>query len=315
MTAMGGHAREGHSNGGHSREGQTFAGESGFVKYANFVKLPHTLFALPFALAGVVLASYVSPITIREVVLAIVAFTAARFVAMGFNRVVDRHIDSVNPRTQMREIPAGKITVREAYTSILVASAIFLGAAYLLNPICFMLSPVALAWICFYSYTKRFTSLAHIVLGLSLAIAPVGGYLAVAGGWSSPWWLLCAIAVGVATWVAGFDIFYALQDIDFDKSLKLHSIPVALGVGGALNVARLLHTITVVSLGAVGYAAGLGVIYWIGMAVVAGVLFYEHSLVKSGDLSRLDAAFFSMNGIISITYFSFVLAERLFVLI
>lgn len=295
-----------------AREGQTYAGESGFIKYANFVKLPHTLFALPFALAGVVLASYAAPVSISHVLLAIIAFSAARFVAMGFNRILDRDIDAANPRTQMREIPSGKISVGEATASVVIAGAVFVAATYFINPLCFMLSPVALVWVCFYSYTKRFTSLAHVVLGLSLSIAPVGGYLAITGGWSDPWWALCALAVSVASWVAGFDIFYALQDSDFDRDQNLHSIPVALGIGGALNVARLLHFITVLAMVAVGVGFDLGAIYWIGVAVAAALLLYEHMLVRAGDLSKLDAAFFSMNGIISIVYFCFVLAERLF---
>ncbi len=295
-----------------AREGQTYAGESGFIKYANFVKLPHTLFALPFALAGVVLASYAAPVSISHVLLAIIAFSAARFVAMGFNRILDRDIDAANPRTRMREIPSGKISVGEATASVVIAGAVFVAATYFINPLCFMLSPVALVWVCFYSYTKRFTSLAHVVLGLSLSIAPVGGYLAITGGWSDPWWALCALAVSVASWVAGFDIFYALQDSDFDRDQNLHSIPVALGIGGALNVARLLHFITVLAMVAVGVGFNLGTIYWIGVAVAAALLLYEHMLVRAGDLSKLDAAFFSMNGIISIVYFCFVLAERLF---
>lgn len=292
-------------------EGQTFRGESSLIKYANFVKLPHTLFALPFALAGVVFASYWAPVTIYHVFWITLAFTSARFVAMGFNRIVDRRIDAVNPRTKMREIPSGKMSVREASVAIFIASLVFIASAYALNPICFALSPVALVWVCFYSYTKRFTSLAHVVLGLSLSIAPVGGYLAVRGSWSEPWWMLCALAVAVASWVAGFDIFYSLQDVEFDKKHSLHSIPSALGETGALWVARLLHFITVVSLTAVGFATSMGVIYWLGVAVAAGLLLYENSLVKPGDLSKLDAAFFSMNGIISILYFCFVLVERI----
>ncbi len=294
------------------REGQTFVGESHFVRYANFVKLPHTLFALPFALVGAVFASYLHDVTVWHVVWITIAFTAARFVAMGFNRVIDRRIDSLNPRTKMREIPSGKMSVREASIAIVVASLVCIGAAYALNPICFALSPIALAWVCFYSYTKRFTSLAHIVLGLSLSIAPVGGYLAIAGTWSTPWWMLCTLAIVVVTWVGGFDILYALQDVAFDRANKLHSIPARLGERGALNVARALHSVTVLALVAVALATGAGPIQWIGVAIASILLGYEHSLVKPNDLTKLDAAFFTMNGVISIVYFVFVLAERLY---
>lgn len=292
------------------REGQTFAGVSRLVRYANLVKLPHTLFALPFALVGVTLASYVRPVYLSELLWVIVAFTAARFAAMGFNRIVDRKIDALNPRTQMREIPSGAIGTAEAALAVGVASAIFLYAAYALNHLCFLLAPLALAWVFFYSYTKRFTPWSHVVLGVGLSIAPVGGYLAVTGAWSTPWWLLVALAAGVASWVAGFDILYSLQDVSFDRDNELWSVPVALGEAGAVSAARLLHAIAVVALLVVGFAAPVDALYWVGVAVAAALLLYEHSLVRAGDLSRLDAAFFTMNGIISITYFAFVLAAR-----
>jgi 4-hydroxybenzoate polyprenyltransferase len=292
-------------------EGQTFTGASRLIAYANFVKLPHTLFALPFALVGVVLASYERPVAVGQVVWAVVAFTAARFAAMGFNRIADRHIDARNPRTARRELPAGVLTVAEAAVAVCVASILFVVAAWRLNPLCFALSPVALAWVLAYSYTKRFTRWSHVVLGLGLAIAPVGGYLAVTGWWSDPWWMLCALALAVVTWVAGFDILYALQDVSFDRENALHSVPVAFGEAGALGVARVLHVVTVISLAAVGLAAGAGWLYAAGVVVAATLLLYEHSLVRVGDLSRLDAAFFTMNGIISIAFFGFVLAERL----
>jgi 4-hydroxybenzoate polyprenyltransferase len=293
------------------REGQTFTGASRLVAYANFVKLPHTLFALPFALVGVVLASYERPVGVSQIVCVVIAFTAARFAAMGFNRIADRHIDARNPRTARRELPAGVLTVGEATAAVSVASAVFVAAAWRLNPLCLALSPVALAWVLAYSYTKRFTRWSHVVLGLGLAIAPVGGYLAVTGRWSDPWWMLCALAVAVVTWVAGFDILYALQDVSFDRENALHSVPVAFGESGALAVARLFHALTVIALSLVGLAAGAGWLYAAGVVVAAILLLYEHSLVRVGDLSRLDAAFFTMNGIISIAFFGFVLAERL----
>ena len=293
------------------REGQTFAGASRLTAYANFVKLPHTLFALPFALVGTVLASYQRPITVAQIGWVVVAFTAARFAAMGFNRIADRHIDARNPRTAQRELPAGVLGLLEAVVAVGVASAIFVIAAWRLNVLCLALSPVALAWVLAYSYTKRFTRWSHLVLGLGLSIAPVGGYLAITGRWSEPWWMLCALAIAVATWVGGFDILYALQDVAFDRDNALHSVPVAYGEAGALAVARVLHIVTVASLALVGVAAGPGWLYVLGVAVAAALLLYEHSLVRVGDLSRLDAAFFTMNGIISIAFFGFVLAERL----
>jgi len=294
-----------------SREGQTYAGRSRLTAYVNFVKLPHTVFALPFALVGVTLASWRAPVTLAQVGWVVLAFTAARFAAMGFNRVIDRHIDARNPRTAAREIPAGVLTVREAAAAIALASALFLVAAWRLNPLCLALAPLALGWVLFYSYTKRFTRLAHLVLGLGLGIAPVGGYLAVTGQWSEPWWMLPTLAAAVMTWTGGFDILYALQDVAFDREHALHSIPAAIGESRALGVARLLHLLTVVCLALVGVATGGGWLFAIGVAVAAALLVYEHSLVRPDDLSKLDAAFFTMNGVISICFFGFVLAERL----
>lgn len=292
------------------REGQTFTGGSAWVRYVNFVKLPHTVFALPFALVGAVLATRVTAFTPGMILWIVVAFTAARFAAMGFNRIANRQLDALNPRTKSRELPAGAISLAEAWVSVLLASLLFVTAAWQLNPLCLLLSPVALAWVFFYSYTKRFTSWSHVVLGLGLAIAPVGGYLAVAGAWSDPWWMLASLAVAVATWVAGFDVLYALQDVEFDRAHGLYSVPVLAGERGALIVARLLHAVTAGALVVAGVGAGLGALYWIGVAVAAALLTYEHSLVLPGDLSRLDAAFFTMNGVISITFFAFVLLDR-----
>ena len=293
------------------REGQTFAGVSALVRYANLVRLPHTVFALPFALVGVTIASRITPVTWRDVLWVTVAFTAARFAAMGFNRIADRRIDALNPRTAQRELPRGAIGVVEASVAVAVASALFLLAAWRLNPLCLALAPVALAWVFFYSFTKRFTRWAHLVLGLGLGIAPVGGYLAVTGAWSRPWWVLLVLAAAVMSWVGGFDIFYALQDVSFDREHGLYSLPATLGEAGAIWVARVLHATTVVALAAVGVGIGAGWLYGVGVAVVAGLLAYEHSLVRVDDLSRLDAAFFTMNGILSIAFFGFVLAERL----
>jgi len=298
-----------------SREGQTFDVEAGrasaFLRHVNLVKLPHTVFALPFALVGVVLASYSVPIAIMDVVWVVVAFTAARFAAMGFNRIVDREIDALNPRTQSREIPVGSISVREATVAVTIASALFVVAAAQLNLLCLLLSPVTLAWVFFYSYTKRFTRWSHLALGVGLSIAPVGGYLAITGAWSTPWWMLIALAVAVATWVGGFDILYALQDVSFDRENSLHSVPAAFGEGRALGIARVLHAITVAALAVAGVGAGAGPVYFIGVVVAGALLLYEHSLVKHDDFSRVDAAFFTMNGVISIVFLGFVFTERL----
>jgi len=293
-----------------AREGQTFGGESLLARYVNFVKLPHTLFALPFALLGVLAASFTWPVRWTLVALVVVAFSSARWVAMGFNRIADREFDARNPRTAGRELPRGAISVREAWISVVVASLIFLLAAWLINPLCFVLSPLALAWIMTYSLAKRFTWWPHLWLGVSLAIAPVGGYLAVTGRWSDPWWMLVAVAVGVMTWVAGFDIFYALPDAQFDRSAGLRSAVVRLGEARAIRLAKLLHGLTIPALAIFGMAAGFGFWFFGGLLAAAAILIYEHQLVRPGDLSRLDAAFFTMNGVMSVTVFLFALVDR-----
>jgi 4-hydroxybenzoate polyprenyltransferase len=292
-------------------EGQTFAGESLLVRYANFVKLPHTVFALPFALLGVLAAAPASAVTLRTLALVVVAFSAARWAAMGFNRIADRAFDARNPRTMRRELPRGAISLSQAWVSVLIAAVIFILAAGSLNRLCLMLSPIALAWIMTYSLTKRFTWWPHLWLGTSLAIAPVGGYLAVTGRWSEPAWPLFAVAAAVATWVAGFDIFYALPDEGFDRGQGLRSAVVRLGEARAILLAKLLHGVTIPALVLFGYGMGFGPWYYAGLVLAAGILFYEHSLVRAGDLSRLDAAFFTMNGIMSVAVFLFALADRL----
>jgi 4-hydroxybenzoate polyprenyltransferase len=281
------------------------------VRLFNFVKLPHTLFALPFALLGVLAASLRYPVTWRSIGLVIVAFSGARWVAMGFNRIADREFDARNPRTRNRELPRGTLSLAQAWASILVAGALFLGASVLLNPLCAVLAPLALLWVMAYSLSKRFTWWPHLWLGASLAIAPVGGYLAVSGAWSEPAWLLLVIALGVATWVAGFDIFYALPDEQFDRGAGLRSAVVRLGVSRSIGLARLLHAVTIPALLIFGYGAGFGGWYDAGVVAAAGILLYEHHLVRPGDLSRLDAAFFTMNGVMSVTVFAFALIDRL----
>src|SRR2546425_7710038 len=255
-----------------SREGQTFAGESLITRYINFVKLPHTIFALPFALLGVIVASYRQPVTWRVAILVIVAFMAARFVAMGFNRIADRRLDARNPRTQGRELPTGRLTVGQAWAAVIGAMVIFLFAAWALNPLCAALAPVALIWIATYSYTKRFTDWSHLWLGGALAIAPVGGYVAITGAWSEPWWLLLVIALAVTCWVAGFDIFYALQDEAFDRAERLRSLVVRLGQGWAIIVAKLLHGAAIAALILFGKGGGLGLPYFIGVAIAVALI-------------------------------------------
>jgi 4-hydroxybenzoate polyprenyltransferase len=293
------------------REGQTFGGQGVLLRHANLVRLPHTIFALPFALVGVVLASYVASITTGDVVWVVVAFTSARFAAMGFNRIVDREIDARNPRTRSREIPSGTMSVREASVAVMIASLVFFVAAWQLNRLCLILSPLALAWVLSYSYTKRFTRWSHLVLGVGLSIAPVGGYIAITGHWSDPWWMLIALAIAVATWVGGFDILYALQDVSFDRENGLYSVPSTFGEANALGIARALHFTTVAALAIAGIGAGAGILYYAGVVVAGALLLYEHSLVKADDFSRLDAAFFTMNGVISIVFLGFVFTERL----
>jgi 4-hydroxybenzoate polyprenyltransferase len=293
------------------REAQTFAGESLVARYANLVKLPHTLFALPFALIGVLAASAVAPVSAITVLLVILAFSSARWAAMGFNRIADLRYDARNPRTRNRELPRGALTPAQAWVSVIVAASLFVLSAGLLNPLCLVLSPVALAWILLYSLSKRFTWWPHLWLGMSLAIAPVGGYLAVSGRWSDPAWVLLAVTAAVAAWVAGFDIFYALPDEHFDRSEGLRSAVVRLGESRAILLAKLLHGITIPALALFGYGAGFGVWYFVGLAVAAAILAYEHQLVRPGDLSRLNAAFFTMNGVMSVTVFLFALADRL----
>ena len=292
------------------REGQTFGGESLFVRYVNFVKLPHTIFALPFALLGVIVASYIQPVTWRSGVLVVIAFTTARFVAMGFNRIADRRIDARNPRTQGRELPAGRLTVSQAWAAVLAAMVVFLWAAWALNPLCAALAPVALVWIAVYSYTKRFTDWTHLWLGGALAIAPVGGYIAITGAWSEPWWLLLVVALAVMCWVAGFDIFYALQDETFDRSEGLRSLVVRMGQGWAIIVAKLLHGAAIAALILFGKGAGLGLPYFAGVMLAVVVLGWEHRQVKPGDLSKLNAVFFTANGIVSIVVFVGALVDR-----
>ena len=300
-----------------ARDGQTFEGTSLIVRLANFVKLPHTVFGLPFALVGVCFASAVVVPAASDIGWVLLAFTAARFAGMGFNRIVDRDVDALNPRTAQREIPRGVLTVAQATTAVVAMCVLFVVASWQLNPLCLYLSPVALLWVLGYSYTKRFTRWSHLWLGLGLGISPVGGFLAITGSWSEPWWMLCALSLAVMTWTGGFDVLYALQDADFDRRQGLHSLPSAIGVPAAITVARVLHVATVLCLGAVVWsdplrlpetAVAARALLWVGVAMAAALLVWEHRLVRADNLESLDAAFFTMNGVISMVFFACVLA-------
>jgi len=236
------------------------------------------------------------------------AMVGARSGAMGLNRIIDARIDARNPRTAQRHIPAGKIGVGEAWLFVLGSFALLLLAAWMLNPLCLQLAPVALGFLFLYSWCKRFTPYAHIVLGMCLAAAPIGAWIALRGDIS---WQIIVLGLAVLVWVAGFDIFYALQDVEFDREQGLHSIPARFGVAGAIRIARWLHAAMLVLLLLLLIGTGLGWIYFSGVVVVAGLLGYEHLLVRPDDLSRLDAAFFNMNGYISVTIFVFTLIDAL----
>lgn len=305
----------------HVREGQTFDGGSLAARYASFVKLPHTLFALPFAGVGAVLASweYGANLTFEAAGWIILAFTAARFAAMGFNRIVDRRYDALNPRTARRELPAGTLSLAQAVTAVVAAAVIFVVAAFMLNPLCGLLAPVALAWIFFYSYTKRFTMWAHHVLGAALGIAPAGAFLAVSGVWPEPWYVLPVLAAAVMFWVAGFDVIYALQDVEFDRTHGLHSIPARVGAKGALGRARAFHGLSFLLFGSIlGFGMlPVGPFYGAALLIMAGLLVYEHRLIGGSDpaaidLGRIDRAFFHANVGVSMSFFAFTVLDRVF---
>ncbi|OGQ77581.1 MAG: hypothetical protein A3F90_06380 [Deltaproteobacteria bacterium RIFCSPLOWO2_12_FULL_60_19] len=281
--------------------------------YGRLIRFSHTVFALPFALASVALAWPRYPVTLRSLVWILVAMVGARSAAMGFNRLADRRFDALNPRTQAWELPQGKVKVREAVLLTLLASALFVFAASQLNPLCFALSPLALAVIFFYSLTKRFTWTSHLFLGLALSLAPMGAWLAVGGTPNSLGDIAPPLFLGAAVlfWLAGFDTIYALQDFDFDRSARLRSIPVRFGVRGALYLSSAFHCLTILFLLLVGLTARLGPIYWFGTAAVALVLLWEHRLVKPDDLSRVNKAFFDLNAYVSVGYFLATLADRL----
>jgi 4-hydroxybenzoate polyprenyltransferase len=274
--------------------------------YASFVRFSHSVFALPFALTGALLAFHArasnGPLwdgsAGRRIFWIIVAMVAARSAAMGFNRLVDARHDALNPRTSMRELPRGAMTVREATVFVVIASVVFVYAAFQLGPLCFVLSPVALAIVFWYSLAKRYTSYTQLFLGLAMAVAPAGGWLAAGGGSGPEPWLL-GLAIG--TWVGGFDVLYACQDLAFDRAHGLRSIPVRFGVARSLLISRVMHVITVICLAVLGPIANLGWIYDAGVVGVALLLVYEQSLVREHDLSQVKRAF-DLNGYVGILY-------------
>lgn len=304
--------------------------------YLSLVKFSHTIFAMPFALIGFFLAAFsvnyfskdvafsqlpgwhtnigneLVNLSTRQLVnkflLVLLCMVTARSSAMAFNRYLDRNFDAQNPRTAIREIPAGIIGASSALRFTILNCLLFITATYFINPICFYLSPVALFVILFYSYTKRFTALCHLVLGLGLSLAPIGAYLAVTGVFAV---LPVLFSFTVLFWVSGFDIIFALQDEAFDRSQGLHSIPAALGTAKALRVSELLHLLSAACVIAAGFYGSFGWLYWVGTAGFCGMLIYQHSIVKPSDLSRVNIAFMTANGIASVVFAVFVIADLL----
>lgn len=297
--------------------------------YLSLIKFSHTIFAMPFALIGFSLAaddyldlsSFFAGTEIdnsvmstpwfwtKKLGLVLLCMVFARSAAMAFNRYLDRHFDAKNPRTAIREIPAGIISDKNALWFTIINCLLFVLVTFFINQLCFYLSPVALFVILFYSYTKRFTPLCHLVLGIGLSLAPIGAYLAVTGVFH---WLPIVFSITVLCWVSGFDIIYALQDEEFDKANNLYSIPAVLGKKNALAVSRLLHLLAAVAVIVAGAYGGFGYLYWTGVAVFVGMLFYQQSIVKPSDLSKVNIAFMTANGIASVVFALFVIADLFF---
>ena len=273
--------------------------------YLRMIKFSHSIFALPFAFTSAIIAASGIP-DLRKIVLIVIAMVGARSGAMGLNRVIDREIDSANPRTEGREIPRGDISVFAAALLVIVSFVILVLAAYMLNPLCLKLSPVAIVVLIIYSYTKRFTWMSHFVLGLSISAAPLGAWMAVKGSFDID---IIPMVIAVIFWLAGFDVLYALQDIDFVKKYGLYSIPKRFGIKKSIYFSRIFHITSFLLLLANGMIFRLHGLYWTGMFLVAGLFLYEHSLIQEDDLSKLDIAFFNMNGYISVTVFIFTLMD------
>jgi len=268
--------------------------------YGRMIKFSHSVFALPFALASAALAAG-GRMPWRELPWIVLAMVGARSAAMGFNRLADHALDARNPRTAGRELPRGALSRAEVWLFVLLSAAALVFAAAMLNPLCLALSPLALAVVLGYSYAKRFTSLSHLLLGLALSIAPVGAWLAVRGRFAL---VPVTLALAVLLWVAGFDTIYACQDVEFDRREGLFSLPARVGPGRALAIARVLHVLAVLLLASIAALVPLHPVYLAGVGAVAALLVYEHSLVSADDLSRVDAAFFTVNGWISVGYFA-----------
>jgi 4-hydroxybenzoate polyprenyltransferase len=285
--------------------------------YLSLVKFSHTLFALPFAMIGFFLGVFgrknidgIEPpamyVLVLKFFLVLICMVTARSAAMAFNRYLDRYFDARNPRTAIREIPRGIIAPNSALRFVIACCLLFIITCWFINPLCFYLSPAALFVILFYSYTKRFTSLCHIVLGVGLSLAPIGAFLAVTGRFE----LLPLLFSGaVICWVSGFDIIYAMQDVDFDKSENLYSIPTSVGKKNALGISSFLHLLSALFVVSAGIVGGFGAWYWVGMILFAGMLVYQHLIVKPNDLSRVNIAFMTANGIASVVFAVFVIAD------
>ena len=276
--------------------------------YLSLIKFSHTIFALPFAIIGFVLgmADHEGVFNIQKFLLMLACMVFARSAAMAFNRYIDRAFDEKNPRTQSREIPAGIISPNKALFYVIINSLLFILATYFINTICFYLSPIALLVVLGYSYTKRFTALCHFVLGLGLALAPIGAYLSVTATFSMlPIWY----SLAVITWVSGFDIIYAMQDVEIDSELQLNSIPNALGKVHALQLSSLLHVLSFLFVLIPIFFFPFGIYYWIGLGIFAAMLIYQHSIVKPSDLSKVNIAFMTTNGIASVAFALFFLLD------
>jgi len=266
--------------------------------YASFIRVSHSVFALPFALVGALLAAAERPVEPIRVLWIVLAMVTARSAAMAFNRIVDARWDALNPRTANREIPTGRLSTRQAWAFLVVSALAFVASTWPLGPICFTLAPVALAIVFWYSLAKRVTSYTQFFLGLAMAVAPVGGWLAAGGGLD---WPPVLLAIAIGTWVGGFDVLYACQDVDFDRAHGLRSIPARFGIPRALLISRGLHVLTIACLLALGVVRPLGPVYFAGVAAVALLLFYEQTLVRADDLSQVKRAF-DLNGYVGILY-------------
>ena len=275
--------------------------------FLDAIKFEHTVFALPFAYVAMVLAADGWP-GWRTLLWVTLAMAGARTLAMAVNRLADRFIDAANPRTARRHLPAGLLTPAQVAGAATAAGALLVLSAYMLNPLCLALAPLAVLFLVGYSYTKRFTWLSHWILGFTDGIAAAGGWIAVRGAFAPPVYVLW---FALTVWIAGFDLIYACQDVEFDREHRLHSVPARFGIPAALATARVCHVLTIAAFALLGWMMGLGWLYWLGVAVVAGLLVYEHSLVSPGDLSRLDVAFFNVNGYIAVILFFSVLGGRL----